>query len=174
MQAIATQLAKRIDWLNEQVGRSVSWLNLVLMILVCFDVVTRYLFNQTAAWVNELEWHLFAVVFLLGAGYALKHDRHVRVDLFFANFSQKDKALVNLLGSMLFLIPWSAILCYFAFFYSLDSWKMGETSPDPGGLPMRYLVKFAMVLGMFLLFLQGLSSLIHAALILSRKAAGNA
>lgn len=169
MQAIVTKLANRIDWLNEQVGRSVSWLNLALVGLVCFDVVTRYLFNQTAAWVNELEWHIFALVFLLGAGYALKHNRHVRVDLFFANFSEKDKALVNLTGSLLFLIPWSGILCYFAFFYSLNSWQMGETSPDPGGLPMRYLVKFAMVLGMFLLFLQGLSGVIRSALVLRKK-----
>lgn len=169
MEAIAAKLAKGIDTINEQVGRAVSWLNLALVFLVCFDVVTRYLFNQTASWVNELEWHLFAVVFLLGAGYALKHDRHVRVDLFYANFSRRDQALVNFVGSLLFLIPWSAILCYFAFYFSLDSWQTGETSPDPGGLPMRYLVKFAMVLGMFLLFLQGLSSLIHAALVLNNK-----
>lgn len=169
MEEIGAKLARGIDAINEQVGRAVSWLNLVLVILVCFDVVIRYMFNQTAAWINELEWHLFAVVFLLGAGYTLKHDRHVRVDLFFTNFSKKDQALVNFIGSLLFLIPWSAIICYFAFSYSLDSWQMGETSPDPGGLPMRYVVKFAMVLGMFLLFLQGISSLIHAALLLSNK-----
>lgn len=169
MDGIWQKMADTIDAINEQVGRTVSWLNLGLMILVCLDVISRYLFSETAAWVNELEWHLFALVFLLGAGYTLKHDRHVRVDLFYANFSRKDKALVNLVGSLFFLIPWSAILCYFAFGYSLDSWQTGEKSPDPGGLPMRYIVKFSIVIGMFLFMLQGLSSLIHSVLILKEK-----
>lgn len=163
------KLASTIDNINEQVGRAVSWLNLALMLLVCIDVITRYLFNETAAWVNELEWHLFALVFLLGAGYTLKHDKHVRVDLFFSNFSAKDQALVNLVGSLLFLIPWSAILCYFAIGYGLDSWQTGEKSPDPGGLPMRYIVKFAIVLGMLLLMLQGISTFLHSLLILKQK-----
>lgn len=169
MNGLGVKLIKGIDWLNEQVGRAISWLNLSLVLLVCFDVITRYLFNQTAAWINELEWHMFALVFLLGAGYALKHDRHVRVDLFYANFSRKDQALVNLVGSLLFLIPWSAIICYFAIGFSFDSWQTAETSPDPGGLPMRYLIKFALVIGMFLLFLQGVSISLQSALILKKE-----
>jgi len=169
MSVLAKKVIKGIDQLNEQIGRRVSWLNLGLLLLVCFDVINRYLFNETAAWINELEWHLFALVFLLGAGYTLKHDRHVRVDLFFTNFSQRDKALVNLTGSLLFLIPWSLIIGYFAFFYSLDAWQTGETSPDPGGLPMRYLIKSVIVLGMLLLFLQGISQLLQAYLVLNNS-----
>ena len=158
------KLALAIDTLNEKVGAAVSWLNLALVLLVVFDVITRYLFSDTAAWINELEWHLFALVFLIGAGYTLKHDKHVRVDLFYANFSRKDKAIVNFIGSLLFLLPWSAILIYFAYFYTMESFLDQETSPDPGGLPARYLIKSAMVIGLALLFLQGVSILIKSVL----------
>lgn len=160
-------LSAAIHRLNEWVGRGVSWLNTALVVLVCFDVFTRYLLSDTSAWVMELEWHLFALIFLLGAGYAFRHDRHVRVDLFYADFSPRDQALANLLGGILFLVPWSALLIYASYDYALISYKIGETSPDPGGLPARYVIKFAITLGAFLLLLQGIASLIDAALILS-------
>ena len=83
--------------INEWVGRATAWLTGLLMMLVCYNVAARYLFNNSKAWRTELEWHLFALIFLLGAGYALKHDKHVRVDLFYANFSPKRKAWVCLL-----------------------------------------------------------------------------
>ncbi len=105
----------------------------------------------------ELEWHLFGLIFLLGAGYAFRHDRHVRVDLFYAKFSAKDKALVNLFGGLILLIPWTAILIYVSFEYATIA--IGEGSPDPGGLPARYIIKFAITAGMVLLFLQGLASI---------------
>ena len=89
------KLSKEIDRINEWVGRTSSWISGILVILVCIDVLSRYLFSETAAWVMELEWHLFSLLFLFGAGFALKHDRHVRVDLFYDKFSPKDKALVN-------------------------------------------------------------------------------
>ena len=155
-----------IHRLNERVGRAVSWLTSLLVLLVCFDVITRYLLNNTSAWIMELEWHLFALIFLLGAGYALRHDRHVRVDLFYANFTPRYQAWVNLLGPVFFLIPWSILLVYASFEYALMSYKIGETSPDPGGLPALYLIKFAVTLGIFLLLLQGIASLIDAALLL--------
>ncbi len=160
-------LSTGIHRLNESVGRSVSWLNTALVILVCFDVITRYLFSDTSAWIMELEWHLFALIFLLGAGYAFRHDRHVRVDLFYANFSPRDQALVNLLGASIFLIPWSALVIYASYEYALISYRIGETSPDPGGLPARYVVKFAITAGGLLLLLQGIASLIDSAMILS-------
>lgn len=156
-----------IHYLNERVGRTVSWLTTLLVLLVCFDVVTRYLLSNTSAWIMELEWHLFALIFLLGAGYALRHDRHVRVDLFYANFPPRDQAWVNLLGAALFLIPWCILLVYTSFEYALISYKIGETSPDPGGLPALYMIKFAVTLGAFLLLLQGIASLIDSALILT-------
>lgn len=161
------QVSNAIHRLNEWVGRGVSWLTALLVVLVCFDVVTRYLFSDTSAWVMELEWHLFALIFLLGAGYAFRHDKHVRVDLFYARFTEREKALVNLLGALLFLIPWSLLVIYASYDYAMISYKIRETSPDPGGLPARYIIKFAIVLGATLLLLQGIASLIDSALILA-------
>jgi hypothetical protein len=77
---------------NEWIGKAVSWLTLGLVVLTCGDVLFRYSFSKTQAWVMELEWHLFALIFLFGAGYALKHDRHVRVDLFYSRFSEKKQS----------------------------------------------------------------------------------
>lgn len=160
-------LSKAINALNEWVGRAVSWLTAVLVVLVCFDVVARYLFSSTAAWVMELEWHLFALIFLLGAGYAFRHDRHVRVDLFYAGFSSRDKALVDFFGALLFLIPWCVLIVYASYDYALISFKIKEISPDPGGLPARYAIKFAITVGAVLLLLQGIASLIDSALLLA-------
>lgn len=155
------RLAKRIDQLNEWVGRQISWCTTILVVLVCVDVFTRYLLSDSAAWIMELEWHLFAVIFLLGAGYAFKHDRHVRVDLFFTKMSARDQALVDFIGTLLFLIPWCIVLIIFSYQYAYQSFIIRESSPDPGGLPARFIVKALIPLGLFLLFLQAISTLIR-------------
>lgn len=160
------RLSSAIGRINEWVGRGISWFTTLLVVLVCFDVITRYLFNETDAWVMELEWHLFALIFLLGAGYTLKHDRHVRVDLFYARFSPKNKALVDLVGGLFFLIPWCLLILFFSFQYAMVSFKIGETSPDPGGLPARYLIKFSIAAGVFLLLIQAVATVIDAALVI--------
>jgi TRAP-type mannitol/chloroaromatic compound transport system permease small subunit len=148
--------------LNEQIGRGVSWLNGVLVLLVCADVVSRFLFQETAAWVMELEWHLFALVFLLGSGYALRHNRHVRVDLFYNRFAPRDRALADLIGGAVLLIPWCILIIYVSSSYAWSAFLIQEGSPDPGGLPARYLIKFAIPLGFFLLLLQGIASVLEA------------
>ena len=155
-------ISSAIDSLNEKVGKAASWLTILLVALVCYDVAMRSLFNETAAWVMELEWHLFALLFLLGGAYTFKHDAHVRVDLFYSNFSKRDKAWVNLAGGLVFLIPWCILLIYVSFHYGLESFKIREGSPDPGGLPARYIIKFAIAIGFFLLLLQAISSVFKA------------
>ena len=126
----------------------------------------RYLFNTTAAWVMELEWHLFALVFLLGAAFTFQQDRHVRVDLFYDRFSPRDRAWVNLVGGTVFLLPWCLVLVYVAWQYALGSYHIGEGSPNPGGLPHRFLIKGAIALGFLLLLLQALASIAAALLVL--------
>ena len=145
------------DRLNEWIGNIISWLTGILVVLVCGHVIIRYILEQDKVWLMELEWHLFALIFLLGAGYALKHDRHVRVDLFYSNFSEKDKAVVNFWGGIIFLIPWCIVLIYASFNYAYESWKIGEGSADPGGLPARYLIKFSICIGLVLLLIQALA-----------------
>lgn len=160
MTGFLLRLSQAIDRVNEKIGSVCSWFTGILVLLVCFDVFSRYAFNQTKTWVGELEWHIFALIFLFGAGFALKHDRHVRVDLFYDRFSPKDKALVNLVGGILFLMPFCLVVGISSFGYAMESFYIRETSPDPGGLPARYLIKFAVVVGIFFLFLQGISNII--------------
>ncbi len=156
--------------INETVGRAVAWLTSALVLLVCADVLMRYFFNTTAAWVMELEWHLFAFIFLLGAAYAFKHDRHVRVDLFYDRFSPRDQAWVNLVGGLVFLLPWCMILIYVSFQYTLGSYQIGEGSPNPGGLPYRFIVKGSITVGLVLLLLQALASIAEAWLVIQSRA----
>lgn len=165
MQKFALSFIRTVHSLNDWVGRQVSWLSLGLVLLVCWDVAMRYLFQKTSVWFMELEWHLYAALFLLGAGYTLMKDRHVRVDLFYANFSPKDKAFVNFLGAVIFLIPWSLLLLVVSYQYAWVSWLIREGSPDPGGLPARYVIKFCISLGALLLFLQALAEAVRHGLV---------
>lgn len=155
--------------INEQVGRLVSWLTLVLVILVCFNVVSRKAFDIADAWRGELEWHLFALIFLLGAGYAFKHNRHVRVDLFYANYSKKDKAWTNLAGALLFLVPWCVLIIYFSFGFAQESFAINEISPNPNGLKYRYLIKFAIPVGVGFLLIQAIGSIAESLIVLLNK-----
>ena len=159
-----------IDEFNDWVGQISSWLSGMLVLLVLVDVLYRRLLSDTQTWIMELEWHIFALLFLFAAGYAFRHDRHVRVDLFYSKFSARDKALVNLVGGVFFLLPWSAVMIITSFVYGLDALAIGERSPDPGGLPARYLIKFAITGGFVLLFLQGISSVLGAVETLGKRA----
>ena len=145
------------DGLNERVGRVVSWLTAVLVAVVCYDVFTRYLLENSLVAVQELQWHLFALIFLIGAAYSLKHDNHVRVDLFYSRFSRRKQACVNLFGSLLFLIPFCIIVIVSSQSFVANAFRIGEISPDPGGLPSRWVLKAAIPLGFFFLLLQGLA-----------------
>jgi len=151
------QLANTIDLLSERVGKAVSWLSLLLIVVVVTDVFFRYGFNLSAAWVMELEWHIFTLLFMLSAAYTFRHDKHVRVDVWYQRFSPRDQALVNLLGNLILLLPWLGLLIYTSTLFAVDAWTLREGSPDPGGLPARYLIKGVIPLGLALLFLQAVS-----------------
>ncbi len=161
--------ASFINKINEWVGRTTAWLTAVLVVIVCFDVVARKLFNFTKIWITDLEWHVFSLIFLLAAGYALKHNRHVRVDLFYDNFSRKDKALTDFVGTLLFLIPWCFVVIFFSYGYALESFRLLEGAAEPGGLPARYVIKFCTTLGIGLLLLQAVATLIETGLVLFGK-----
>lgn len=152
--------------INERMGRLVSWLTLGLVFLVCFNVISRKYFNEADAWRAELEWHLFALIFLLGAGYALKHSRHVRVDLFYAKYSKRDKAWTNLAGGLLFLVPWCILIIYYSLDFAYESFSINEISPNPNGLKYRYLIKFAIPIGISLLLIQAIGTITESISIL--------
>ncbi len=160
------QIARAIDWVSDKTGYIVSWLTTLLVVLVCFDVLMRDVVGGGGAWIMELEWHFFALIFLFGAAYALKHDRHVRVDLFYDKFSKKDQAWVNLVGTVVFLIPWCVVIIWATYHFAYRSWVIGEQSPDPGGLPALYIIKMAIPVGITLLLLQAFSRLLDAIFVL--------
>ncbi len=153
---------KVLESINEYAGRIFSWSCSLLVWLMCIDVILRYCFNFTLIWIIELETYFFAMSFLMASGYAFKHDKHVRVDLFYTTYSRKKKAWTNFLGGIFLLLPWSLISSYVCFCYFLKSFKIGESSPQPGGLPAIYILKFILFLGFLLLVLQAFASILKA------------
>lgn len=156
-----------VDRLNERLGGLLIWLTAVLVLLVCSDVALRYVLHYSSAFLSELEWHVFALLFLLGAGYTLKHEKHVRVDVFYANFSAKRKAWIDLLGTLCFLFPLCGMLIYSSSQFAIRSFVVGEGSIDPGGIPYFWLIKAMVPLGMLLLLLQGGVLVARSILVLS-------
>jgi len=159
-----------VDRLNEKVGQFVAWLTTVLVLVVFYDVILRYVFAKGNIAMQELEWHIFSMIFLLGAAYTLKIGGHVRVDIVYVKFSEKTKAWINLIGAFLFLIPFSVIVIYATKDFILNSWAVQEVSPDPGGLPARYVLKAMIPLGFFLLILQGVAEAFKNLLTISGEA----
>jgi TRAP-type mannitol/chloroaromatic compound transport system permease small subunit len=153
-----------IDRSNEAVGRMVSWVSLLLVLVVFVDVVMRYLFRISFVFTQELEWHLFAFIFLIGAGYTLLHDGHVRVDIIYQRLSARGRAWINLIGVIFFLIPGCYLVIVTSWKFVGNSFSMLEGSPDPGGIPYRFIVKGTMTVGYALLLLQGISMGLHALL----------
>ena len=164
-------LIKAINWTNEWVGRAVSWVSTALVLLICYDVAMRYIFSYTKIWISELEWHMFALIFLLAAAYTFLHDQHVRVDVFYARYTPKRKAWVNLIGIVFFLIPFCVVVIYTSVQFTYKSFLMSETSADPGGLSHRFLIKGVLLIGFVLLLLQALAGAMNAILVLRGQTA---
>jgi len=155
-------LCQGIDSLNEWVGRGVAWVTTGLVIVVFVDVVMRYLFNTSYVFTQELEWHVFAFIFLMGAGYTLLHDGHVRVDIIYQRLGPKGQAWINVIGVFFFMLPGCLMVILTSWKFAYNSWAIMEGSPDPGGIPFRFLIKGTITVGFILLFLQGLSLGLHS------------
>lgn len=137
MNSIENFITRTVDILAKVVG-----ILLLLMVLnVSFDVMMRYLFHNSSVGMQEMEWHLFAVIFLFGISIALKDEGHVRVDFLYDNFSQRKKALVNIFGTICFLIPLALLISTGSLEYVKDAFITQEISEDPGGLRYRWLIK---------------------------------
>ena len=146
-----------VDALNTWVGRVVAWATALVVAVVFIDVVMRYAFKMSFVFTQELEWHLFAFIFLMGAGYTLLQDGHVRVDIFYQRCSPKAQAWINLLGVIFFLIPGCYMVISTSIPFVYNAWAVMEGSPDPGGIPYRFLLKGCIPVGFILILLQGLS-----------------
>ena len=135
------KLETLFDRFSDVMGWIAGVLNLAMLVNVFYDAIMRYFFNTGSIAMQELEWHLFAMVFLFGIAYGLKEDGHVRVDVLYDRFPARWKAIVNIGGTVLFLLPLSVLIVEGSVWYVTEAYTSGEVSGDPGGLPHRWLIK---------------------------------
>jgi TRAP-type mannitol/chloroaromatic compound transport system permease small subunit len=153
----ATGAVQRVEAFIDFVGRATSYLALAMIVLVASNVLLRYAFSWGSVWAQELEWHLLAAVILFGMSYSLQRGDNVRVDVFYANFSPRLKFAVNVFSHGLLLLI-ALIFIKLSLAYVAQSWSISEGSPDPGGIPLRWVVKGLIPLGFALLALQALAA----------------
>ena len=152
----ASGVRARIERFVDVVGECTSWLALVIVALMATNVLLRYLFRTGSVWSQELEWHLLVPLILFGTSYALRHGEHVRVDIVYGKFSERNKVLVDLVSALL-AIAISVLFIWFSFHYVQQSYVIDERSQDPGGLPYRYLLKALIPVGFGLLLAQSVA-----------------
>lgn len=154
-----------LDRLSTVIGRSASWLTPIMVVVTFVVVVMRYVFDAGYIWVQESVVWMHAVVFMLGAAYTLHDEEHVRVDVFYRNMSPRRRAWVDLVGVLVFLLPLCAFLAWNSWDFVVQSWRIGESSREPGGLPYPFLplLKSALLLMPLTVSLQGLSLLLKSA-----------
>jgi len=145
-------------------GRITSWLTILMVIVTVVIVVMRYVFDAGAVWLQESVVWMHAVVFMVGSAYTLQQDEHVRVDIFYRDMSERRRAWIDLLGTLLFLLPLCIFLGYKSWDFVVVSWQLGESSREPGGMPYPFvpLLKSVLLVMPLLLGVQGVSMLLRA------------
>ncbi len=158
-----------INRLNDWLGRSVAWFILAMVLITFFNVVMRYGFNFGLITIQESVIYLHSFVFMLAIAYTYKHNEHVRVDIFYANYSDKQKAWVDLLGTLFLLFPFCLYLTFSSWEYTANSWKLLEGSREAGGLPLVFILKSLIPLMPVLLLLQGISTVCSSLITIRTK-----
>jgi TRAP-type mannitol/chloroaromatic compound transport system permease small subunit len=156
--------ARAVDRLNDGVYAAIKWLTLLMIVVGAFNAIARYVTRYTGVAVAsnayfDLQWYMFSLIFLLGAAYGLNRDVHVRVDVVYSRIAAKARAWIDLLGTLLFLIPFCVMMLVTSWPAVRNSWAVREGSPDPGGLP-RYPIKTLLLISFALLLLQALALLV--------------
>lgn len=147
------KIEKFFNKITDFVGSITAIVMLLMMFNVFYDVMARYLFSNSSVAMQELEWHLFSVMFLFGMAYALKEEAHVRVDFLYDRMSNKKRAVVNIVGTVVFLLPLALLMIFGSYEYVMDSYGINEISQDPGGLTHRWIIKAMIPLSfLFLIF----------------------
>lgn len=153
------RFASAMDAVSRAFAWIAAWLVLISCVISAGNAASRYLFNLSSnAWL-EVQWQMFAGIFLLAAPHVLKVNEHVRVDLFYGMSSPRRKLWIDVIGIILFLLPTAAVIGWMSWGFFLSSFRSGEMSMNAGGLPL-WPVKFLLPLGMALMFLQGLAELV--------------
>jgi TRAP-type mannitol/chloroaromatic compound transport system permease small subunit len=163
---ITLKTLSAVEKFTEVTGRFISWGTVTMVILVVLVVITRYFLGLGSIALQESVTYLHCLVFMMGIAFTLKHDGHVRVDIFYRGFSLRFKAIVNLVGAVVFLIPFCLLIFFTSWDYVLASWAIRETSAENNGLPFIYLLKTLMLLMPVTLLLQGIADILRSGLIL--------
>jgi TRAP-type mannitol/chloroaromatic compound transport system permease small subunit len=148
-----------IERFVDALGRWTSWIALAIVMLMASAVLLRYAFSEGSVWEQELEWHLLSPLILVGMSYALRHGEHVRVDILYARFGARARHLVDLVSALL-TIAVSVLVIWYSIKYVQQSYVIDEGSPDPGGIPHRYLLKALIPAGFAVLALQGVAAVL--------------
>ncbi len=163
----AEKLAGGIDAFTDLVGRATSWLALGIALVMGANVLMRYMFSIGFIWAQELEWHIFVPICLFGMSYALLHKEHVRVDVLFQYFSERNKHRVDIVAAIISM-AFCIIVIRLSIPYVYQSWSIGEGTANPGGIEYRYIVKSLIPIGFAIMFLQSLSEAIKSYLAMRR------
>lgn len=151
---------KFLDGFSELIGKSSAYFAALMVLVTCYVVITRYVFNTGSIAIQESVLYINAIVVFGSVGYTLKHNGHVRVDVIYGPSSIRYKAWVNLLGSIFLLMPVTFFILFYCWDYVMSSWSIREGSPEANGLPGVFLLKSIILIMCFLLLLQGLSEVI--------------
>lgn len=154
------------DGFTEAVGKTAAWCSILMVVVTFYIVITRYVFSSGSIAVQESVIYLNALLFLLTSAFTLKHDGHVRVDIFYGPASTRYKAWVNLLGGLFLLLPVAVFILWASWDYVAAAWRIRETSPEAGGIPYVYLLKTLIVVMAVLVILQGLTEVLRNLLFL--------
>ena len=156
-----TRWSQRIDRVADRVGRVISYVWLVLLGVIMINVLMRYVFNEGRIEMEELQWHLYSIGFLLGLGYAYQADAHIRVDVLHERLRHRTKAWIELYGILLLLLPFIALVLIYSVPFVASSYAVAEVSASPGGLPLRWLIKAVLPVAFFLLLMTVIARMIR-------------
>jgi TRAP-type mannitol/chloroaromatic compound transport system permease small subunit len=156
------KLEQLINKFSNIIGTIAAFLLLGLLANVFYDVIMRYLFNDVSMGMQELEWHLYATIFLLGITYTLNENAHVRVDVIYEHLSPKKQAFIDISGTLFFLLPFCLLVAYYGIGFAYESYSLGESSADPGGLPHRWIIKSIISLSFIFVIIASLGFMLRA------------
>jgi len=163
------KIADTIDALNEWIGNTVAWLSLAMAVVMFLTVILRYVFDTGWIWMQESVVYMHGILFMVAAGFTLKHEQHVRIDIVYDRLTQRKKAAINLLGTVVLLLPTCFATFYYAYPYVSDSWAVHEGSMEAGGIPAVFLLKTVILVFPTVVGLQGLAKAIRAILTLTNS-----
>lgn len=151
-----------INRFSDVLGKFTAVLFILLLLNVFYDVIMRYMFNDVSIGMQELEWHLYATIFMLGIPYTLYKEGHVRVDIIYDNLNKRKRAWIDLLGTLFLLIPFTLLVAKYGIDFTLESYELGERSGDPGGLPFRWLIKSVIPIAFIAITISGIGLILRS------------